>query len=84
MPEILVLYMKIRFIEYQNDIYVVIGITYDSKLTYPECFVAVPLTEARKSIYKCALSLHTLNIPFVEAEEVTDKNRLISLMVLYG
>ncbi len=76
--------MKIRFIEYHNDIYVVIGITYDSRHNYPECFVATPLKDLNPSIFRSILQLYTLNIPFVDAKEITDKNRLISLMVLYG
>lgn len=76
--------MKMRFIEYEGDIYVVIGITYDSTKAYPECFVAVPLKDAEKSPTRAMLSLYTLTIPFIEAKEICDKNRLISLMVLYG
>lgn len=84
MPGKLILYMKMRFIEYEDDIYVVIGITYDASRAYPECFVAVPLKDAERSATRAMLSLHTLTIPFVEAKEISDKNRLISLMVLYG
>jgi hypothetical protein len=76
--------MKLRFIEYKSDIYVVIGITYDSRYLYPECFVAVPLDDVNPSIFRAILDLSTINIPFVEAKEITSKNKLISLMVLYG
>lgn len=76
--------MKIRFIEYQNDIYIVLGITYDSRFTYPDCFVVVPLDKHNPSIFKTIFDSHTLLVPFIEAKEITDKNRIISLMVLYG
>lgn len=76
--------MNLRFIEYRGDIYVVIGITYDCRYRNPECFTAVPIDNFNKSVFKAALSLYTLNIPFAEAIEITDKNRLLSLMVLYG
>lgn len=76
--------MKIRFIEYSGDVYVVVGVTYDTKFQYPECYVAAPLDDVNSSIFRAVLSTDTLNIPFAEAIEITNKNRLISLMVLYG
>lgn len=76
--------MRFRFIEYQNDIYVVVGITYDSKYLDDICFVSVPLDRNNKSLIGSMLSLHTFNIPLAKAKEITDRNRLISLMVLYG
>lgn len=76
--------MKLRFIEYQDNIYIVVGISYDSKYLDGLYFVSVLLDRENKSVIKSALSPHTLNIPLAEAKEITDKNRLISLMVLYG
>ena len=76
--------MKLRFIEYCGDIYIVLCITYDTKHHCPECFVAIPISDKQSSLVRTALQLQTLNIPFTDAKEITDKNRLISLMVLYG
>lgn len=75
--------MKFRFIEFEQELYLVVGITYDQKVT-SECFVAVHIKDIRPSIYALSLSIHTRNIPFSEATEITDKKTLAALMVLYG
>lgn len=76
--------MKIRFIEFEGDIYVVVGITYDTNSIYPECFTAVPLSSYNYSIFKAMLQIDTINIPIDEAIEITDKNQILTLLVLYG
>jgi hypothetical protein len=81
--------MKLRFIEYHQSIYIVIGITYDSDYHYPAAhlplaFVAVPLGERHRTVYSALLDAYSIKIPFEDATEITDKNRIGALMVLYG
>ena len=76
--------MKFRFIEYQGDLYVVLGITYDKMQECPDCFVAAPVDKKNSTLFKAALELYTINIPFSQAIEITNKNRLKAIMVLYG
>lgn len=73
--------MKVRFIEYDGEIMVVVGIAYDTKFDPPECYVAVPLKD---SIVRSLFNLHTVTIPFDWAVEVSDKTRIKTLLVLYG
>jgi hypothetical protein len=75
--------MRYRFIEYKGDLYVVVGITHDQTQSYPECFTAVPVTSSR-TLTECLLERHVLTIPFSEAIEITNKNTILALMVLYG
>lgn len=76
--------MKIRFIEYKGDVYVVIGISYDSTNSCPEYFLSVPIDEFHPSITRSLLESSSIKIPFVEAIEITSKNQILALMVLYG
>lgn len=76
--------MKLRFIEYDESIYVVIGLTYDTKADYPDCFVAIPLDKSHKSIYSTLIIGNTINIPITYATEITDKKKLLMILVLYG
>lgn len=76
--------MKIRFIEFKNDIYVVLGMSYDYTNENPEYFQAVPLNEFHPTIIKTILQNRSIKIPFTEAIEITSKNRIQALMVLYG
>jgi hypothetical protein len=73
--------MKLKFIEYNDSIYVVIGYTYDQTKEHPDCFVVVPL---HKSIYTSLVIGTTLNIPIVHANEITEKKKLLTILVLYG
>lgn len=75
--------MKFRFIKYLEDFYVVVGITHDILQEYPDCYVVVPLDKT-VNLFRAILQKDTMNVPFVLAEEVTDKNELITLLVLYG
>ena len=76
--------MKIRFLEYKKDLYISVGITYDSSLECPECFVAVRVDDIKPNIARSMLDAHTVKIPFSQATEITNKNKLLALMVLYG
>lgn len=75
--------MKFRFVRYLKEIYLVVGIGYDNRFECPEHFVVVPL-ERNTSLFRTALDITTINIPFSQAIEITNKNTLLSLMVLYG
>ena len=75
--------MKLRFIEYEQGIYIVLGITYDPMLNSSECFVAVPINEINSSIGRAILDINTVKISISEANEITDKNTLVALMVLF-
>jgi hypothetical protein len=77
--------MKYRFVEYRGDIYIVIGIGYFNDFdadSSPMFFEVIPLSD--HSLIRSSLRPYTMNIPFSEAIEITDKNRLLALMVLYG
>jgi len=76
--------MKLRFIEYDNSIFIVIGLTYDTTKDYPDCFVAIPLDKSNKTLYNTLLIGNTINIPIVYANEITEKNKLLTILVLYG
>ena len=76
--------MKLRFIEYDDSIYVVIGLTYDATKICPDCFVAIPLDKTNKNIFSTLIIGNTINIPIAYANEITDKNKLLMILVLYG
>ena len=75
--------MKLTFIEYKGDIFIVVGIGYFSgNPNSPEFFEVVPLVD--HSLIRSSLQRSVMYVPFSEAIEITDKNRLIALKVLYG
>lgn len=76
--------MKLRFIEYDDSIYVVIGLTYDVTKDYPDCFVAIPLDKTNKTIFSTLIIGSSINIPIAYANEITDKKKLLMILVLYG
>lgn len=76
--------MEFRFIEYRKEIYLVVGFGYDFTHIDDMCFVAVLLDKSTKSLTRACLSLNTVKIPMSRATEITDKKRLMILMVLYG
>lgn len=76
--------MKLRFIEYDDSIYVVIGLTYDNTKEYPDCFVAIPLDKTNKTIFSTLIIGNSINIPIAYANEITDKKKLLMILVLYG
>lgn len=76
--------MKLRFIEYDSSIYIVIGLTYDTTKDYPDCFVAIPLDKHHKNIYSTLIIGNSVNIPITYANEITDKKKLLMILVLYG
>lgn len=74
--------MKIRLIKFNDIIYVVVGIGYESKFDPPETYYAVPLQE---SLYRDLIMSHVaVKIPMSQAIEITDKNKIKALLVLFG
>lgn len=74
--------MKLRLIKFRDVIYVVLGIGYESKFDPPETYYAVPLKE---SLYKdIILSTLVEKIPISQAIEITDKNKIKAILVLFG
>jgi len=76
--------MLLRFIEFQGDIYLVVGLTYEHRFDPPECYVAVHITKAKSNITRALIENYSVKIPLAYAMEITDKKRLRALMVLYG
>jgi hypothetical protein len=76
--------MKFRFIEYQSDIYIVVGIGYNELSECKEYFECIPLRKHRLNLFELILDRHTINIEIDKAKEITDKKRLLTLLVLYG
>lgn len=76
--------MHLRFIDFSGDIYVVVGHTFEKRYDPPECFVAIPLSLCKnKSITRDLIERDSVTIPIAYAEEITDKNRLITLILLF-
>lgn len=73
--------MELRFIEYNSQIFVVIGFSYITKYDPPECYVAIPV---KGSIIKSTFQVETINIPFTKATEITNPKTIKALLVLYG
>jgi hypothetical protein len=74
--------VKLRLIKFRDVIYVVLGIGYESKFDPPETYYAVPLKE---SIYRdIILSTLVEKIPVSQAIEITDKNKVKAILVLFG
>ena len=74
--------MRYRFVEYKGDIYIGIGQGYDSNFDPPEILIGIPLEH---SVHRSLLmNLVETRIPLFQAIEITDKNRIKTLLVLYG
>jgi hypothetical protein len=73
--------MKFRFIQYHDKLYLVRGIGFDTRFDPPEVFHCVELTH---NAYRSLLSLEEIIIPVSEAEEITDKNRMLAIWTLFG
>lgn len=74
--------MEFRLIEYNKDLYIVLGQGYDSNFDPPEILIAVPLTDSL--VRSCITNICPIVIPLNKAIEITDKNRLKAILVLYG
>lgn len=84
--------MNYRFILYDNDFYVVVGIgsnssptiysPYDDVFSRESYFEAVLITPY-KNLLKSKLSLDSVVLPIDECKEIVDKDVIEVLMVLY-
>ena len=80
--------MQLRIIEYSGQLYIVVGITNLRDKVHNiqenwECFEASPLQEGQ-TIWEAVLSNETVLIKIEDAKEITERNRLESILILYG
>jgi hypothetical protein len=73
--------MTYRLIEWHGEIYVVLGISYDTKYDPPDVFYAVPVQE---TLIRSIMLQTIRTIPFSEATEITDEARIRAIWILYG
>lgn len=75
--------MDFRFVEWRGELYIVLGIGYDSRIDPPDVFTAVPFDG--RSLYRSILNMPGIvKIPFTEAVEITDEKRLRAIWILFG
>lgn len=75
--------MDYRFVEWRGEIYIVLGIGYDTQIDPPDVFHCVPL-ESHSVIRSLLEFPGIVKIPFTEAIEITDKKRIYAIWVLFG
>lgn len=73
--------MKLRFLEYRGAIYIVMGIGYDGSFDPPDVYFTIPLDAPITQ--KIITAAHLVKIPFSEAIEITDENRIKVLYILF-
>lgn len=75
--------MEFRFVEWRGELYIVLGIGYDSRIDPPDVFTAVPFDG--RGLYQSVLDAPGIvKIPFTEAIEITDEKRLRAIWILFG
>lgn len=75
--------MDFRFVEWRGELYIVLGIGYDSRIDPPDVFTAVPFDG--HSLYRSVINMPGIvKIPFTEAIEITDEKRLRAIWILFG
>ena len=75
--------MEFRFVEWYNDIYIVLGQGYDQRIDPPDIFICILLEN--QSIYRTIINPPGLiKIPISEAIEITEKKRLLAIWALFG
>ncbi len=76
--------MKLRFIQFQEEVFVVVGQTYNRNFHPPECFIAVHVSLCKgRTITRELITNDSVVIPVAYSEEIVDKARLMTLMLLY-
>ncbi len=76
--------MDYRFIEWRGELYIVLGIGYDTRIDPPDIFVAVPYN-GKQSFFRTVFEAHGMvKIPFTEAIEITEEKRIRAILVLFG
>lgn len=76
--------MDVRFVEWRGELYIVLGIGYDSRIDPPDVFVAVPFDGKQTPLRAVISAPGMVKIPFVEAIEITDEKRIQAILVLFG
>lgn len=74
--------MNFRLIEWHQSIYIVLGIGYNKRYDPPDVFYVTPLTNTL--VRSILLNLELIEVPFSEAEEITDLARIQTIWILYG
>lgn len=73
--------MKLRFLEWQDAIYIRIGIGYDTRYSPPDVFYAIPLDFPYTNYIITERDLTI--IPMAEAIEIVDEIKLKVLSLLF-
>lgn len=74
--------MKVRLVEWQEDIYLVLGIGYDQLADPPDVYLAIPLKDT--IIRSLLINPDLIKIPFSEAVEITDEKKVKTIFILFG
>jgi len=72
--------MKIRFTEYQGELYVVLGQIEVEIYDPPDCYVAVLL---KNSIFESVIQYQVRVLPIQDTIEVTDLSKMLVISILY-
>ncbi len=72
--------MKLRFVQWNNSIYIVLGIGYDALYDPADIYYCVPLNS---TIVKDVIMSDLVKIPMSQAIEITDQNKIKALYILY-
>lgn len=75
--------MKLRFIEYQGGTYLIIGYSYCTLYSDPECYVGLDIKDIQ-SVKSLSSEILGKNIPLAAAKEIKDPKKLRVLRILYG
>ena len=73
---------KYRFVEYETDIWMIVGIGYDSQLEC-EVFEIVPL-KRHLNIIRANISIYALRIPMGLVMEISDPTQIRTILSLYS
>lgn len=72
---------KYRFVEYETDIWLIVGIGYDSQ-TQCEVFEIVPI-QLHINLFRANISVESLTIPMDSVMEIADPDIINSILMLY-
>lgn len=73
---------KYRFVEYEDDIWLIVGIGYNSEKR-ADVFEIVPLFQ-NNNINRASISVDSVQVEIDEVTEIEDKNTLESIFILYS
>lgn len=76
--------MKLRFIQFQEEIFVVVGHTYNRNFNPPDCYIAVHVSLCKgRTITRDLITNDSVVIPCAYSDEIIDKNTITILNLLY-